>query len=595
MDPDGIGRNIMTEMHGDTNETDEECEAAMDIEIDVPELTDQQPRIMVIGVGGAGGNAIDNMIEADLTGVEFVAANTDAQALAMSSADCRIQIGVKETEGLGAGTRPEIGKAAAEEAAEDIREQISGSSMVFIAAGMGGGTGTGAAPVIARIAREEDILTVGVVTKPFHYEGRRRMKAAEAGIEELKKHVDTLIVIPNQNLFRIVNEKTPFQEAFKLADQVLHSGVACITDLLFNGGLVNLDFSDVEIVTKDMGAAIMGTGEAGGENRALIAAGDAMTNPLLDDISLKGAKGILISIVGGPDLTLTDMDQAANVIGEEIHPDATFIVGTAMDKEMEGRIRVSIVATGLRETKREEVQQPHHSIAPEQRGQHPDASMVDPRQSMRAPAVQFGKRGTTLAPEEDAEVARRIQEAPPAWQGPGNVTIEQRPPQLHAGTNLPPAESTEPASQGQQFAPAPPANGKRPLRRMPELKDLPPIAQEEIKAKRTKQYNTGVGAPKKKVGIFERLAGVGRVRKASDSAEISPEHAWPGSPPPAQPPMRSPRNEPHGHPVNKLERMSANSEQPRPNAKARNASSSQNLADGCDDVEFPEFLHRKIN
>ena len=274
----------------------------MSIKINVPDVTELKPRITVIGVGGAGGNAINNMIASGLTGVDFIAANTDAQALAMSSADHRLQMGVNLTEGLGAGSHPEIGEAAALEVIEEIKGQISGSHMVFVACGMGGGTGTGAAPVIARIAREQDILTVGVVTKPFQFEGQRRMRAAEEGIKELEKNVDTLIVIPNQNLFRIATEKTTFADAFKLADQVLHAGIACITDLILKDGLINLDFADVRAIMNGMGTAMMGTGEALGERRALHAAEEAICNPLLDNITLNGAKGVLISITGGGDL-----------------------------------------------------------------------------------------------------------------------------------------------------------------------------------------------------------------------------------------------------------------------------------------------------
>ncbi len=270
----------------------------MNIKLELPKLTDLRPRITVIGVGGAGGNAINNMIASGLDGVEFVVANTDAQALALSSAEHRIQLGVNLTEGLGAGSRPEIGQAAAEEALDDIRAQISGSHMVFVAAGMGGGTGSGAAGVIARIAKEAGVLTVGIVTKPFQFEGARRMRVAEAGITELARYVDTLIVIPNQNLFRLANERTTFAEAFVLADQVLYSGIACIVDLIVKEGLINLDFADVRTVMSGMGTAMMGTGEASGERRAIHAAEEAITNPLLDDVSLKGARGLLLSIIG---------------------------------------------------------------------------------------------------------------------------------------------------------------------------------------------------------------------------------------------------------------------------------------------------------
>ena len=319
----------------------------MNIKLELPNVADLRPRISVIGIGGAGCNAINNMIATGLEGVEFVAANTDAQALAMSSAEQQIQLGAELTEGLGAGARPEIGRGAAEEAIDEIRAQIEGCHMVFLAAGMGGGTGTGAISVIARIAREMDILTVAIVSKPFQFEGSRRMRTAEDGIKELRDQVDTLIVIPNQNLFRIANQKTTFAEAFILADQVLYSGIACIVDLIVKDGLINLDFADVKAVMKGMGSAMMGTGEATGEDRATLAAEKAIANPLLDEISLRGARGLLISIIGGPNLTLFEVDEAASRVKSEAHPDANIIVGASFEEEMENKLRVSIVAAGL--------------------------------------------------------------------------------------------------------------------------------------------------------------------------------------------------------------------------------------------------------
>ena len=301
----------------------------------------------MFGVGGAGGNAVNNMITAGLQGVDFVVANTDAQALTMSKAERIIQMGVQVTEGLGAGSQPEVGRAAAEEVIDEIRDHLTGAHMVFVTAGMGGGTGTGAAPVVARVAKELGILTVGVVTKPFHFEGERRMRFAEAGIAELQKCVDTLIIIPNQNLFRVANEKTTFADAFAMADQVLYSGVACITDLMVKEGLINLDFADVRAVMREMGKAMMGTGEASGEKRALRAAEAAISNPLIDDVSMKGARGLLISITGGKDLTLYEVDEAATRIREEVDQDANIIVGATFDESLEGIIRVSVVATGI--------------------------------------------------------------------------------------------------------------------------------------------------------------------------------------------------------------------------------------------------------
>ncbi len=306
-----------------------------------------QPRIVVFGVGGAGGNAVNNMIEAKLQGVEFIVANTDSQALERAKTDYRIQLGTETTQGLGAGARPDIGAAAAEESASEIKEALHGAHMVFVAAGMGGGTGTGAAPVVARLAREAGILTVGVVTKPFGFEGTRRMSVAEVGVENIRENVDTLIVVPNQNLFRIANERTTFADAFRMADDVLYSGVRGITDLMVMPGLINLDFADVRVIMAGMGSAMMGMGEASGEARALEAARTAIDNPLLDDVTLKGAKGVLINITGGYDMTLFEVDEAANEVRSQIDPNANIILGSAFDPEMEGTIRVSVVAAGL--------------------------------------------------------------------------------------------------------------------------------------------------------------------------------------------------------------------------------------------------------
>jgi len=312
-----------------------------------PEVDELRPRISVIGVGGAGGNAIANMMRADVQGVDFVVANTDAQALNNSESDRRIQLGLKITQGLGAGSRPEIGRAAAEESLDEIIQSLEGAHMCFIAAGMGGGTGTGAAPVIAKAARDKGILTVGVVTKPFAFEGSRRTRSADAGIAELQQHVDTLIVIPNQNLFRLANSETTFKEAFEMADEVLQQGVRGITDLMVMPGLINLDFADVRSVMSEMGKAMMGTGEADGDNRAIEAAEKAISNPLLDGVSMKGAKGVIISITGGEDMRLMEVDEAASHIKELVDPDANIIWGSAFNNDLGGKIRVSVVATGI--------------------------------------------------------------------------------------------------------------------------------------------------------------------------------------------------------------------------------------------------------
>jgi len=331
----------------------------MSIDLNLPELPVLHPRITVVGVGGAGGNAVNNMIQSNLQGVNFVVANTDAQALEKSLCDKKIQLGINLTKGLGAGALPDVGRGAAEESIDEILDHIKDSHMLFITAGMGGGTGTGAAPVIAKAAREakaavrdkvskeKKILTVGVVTKPFGFEGVRRMKIAELGLEELQKYVDTLIVIPNQNLFRIANEKTTFSDAFKLADNVLHIGIRGVTDLMVMPGLINLDFADIETVMSEMGKAMIGTGEAEGEDRAISAAEAAISNPLLDNVSMKGARGILINITGGGDMTLFEVDAAANRVREEVDENANIIFGATFDDSMEGKVRVSVLATGI--------------------------------------------------------------------------------------------------------------------------------------------------------------------------------------------------------------------------------------------------------
>ncbi|MDP5305542.1 cell division protein FtsZ [Paracoccus spongiarum] len=382
-----------------------------------------KPRITVFGVGGAGGNAVNNMIEKQLDGVEFVVANTDAQALAGSRATSRVQMGPKVTEGLGAGAKPSIGAKAAEETIEDIVDHLMGAHMCFITAGMGGGTGTGAAPIIAQAAREMGILTVGVVTKPFQFEGSKRMRQAEEGVEALQKVVDTLIIIPNQNLFRLANEKTTFTEAFAMADDVLYQGVKGVTDLMVRPGLINLDFADVRAVMDEMGKAMMGTGEAAGDNRAQEAAERAIANPLLDEISLNGAKGVLINITGGYDMTLFELDEAANVIRDKVDSDANIIVGSTLDPDMEGSIRVSVVATGIDASAAiAEVPAPRRSMAAPLT-QNPSATQKDdpaaaqqddlavPPRRMPAPAADARPAAQPAAePQFDAEMPR------PAYQ-----------------------------------------------------------------------------------------------------------------------------------------------------------------------------------
>ncbi|MBS0477243.1 MAG: cell division protein FtsZ [Proteobacteria bacterium] len=369
----------------------------MSINIGPPAVEELRPRITVIGVGGAGGNAIANMIGAGIEGVDFIVANTDAQALNNSIAEHRIQLGPDITQGLGAGSRPEVGRAAAEETLAEIDRALEGVHMCFIAAGMGGGTGTGAAPVVAKAARDKGVLTVGVVTKPFLFEGTRRMRSADAGIEELQKHVDTLIVIPNQNLFLVAKAETTFKEAFELADEVLQQGVRSITDLMVMPGLINLDFADVRSVMAEMGKAMMGTGEGNGENRALEAAEKAIANPLLDGVSMQGAKGVIISIIGGDDMKLLEVDEAANHIRELVDPNANIIWGSAFNPDLQGKIRVSVVATGIEQTAQqaEEASRPINLTAP--RG--------PVRPAMAAPAAAaeplFERAAPTPAPEPE--------------------------------------------------------------------------------------------------------------------------------------------------------------------------------------------------
>ena len=377
----------------------------MPLNLSVPELTELKPRITVIGVGGAGGNAVNNMIESQLEGVDFVVANTDAQAVGLSKAEKRIQLGVKTTQGLGAGSIPDIGRAAAEESLDEILEHVGNCHMLFVTAGMGGGTGTGAAPVIAKAAKERDILTVGVVTKPFHFEGARRMRLANSGIEELQKHVDTLLIIPNQNLFAIANERTTFHEAFAMADQVLHSGVRGITDLMVMPGLINLDFADVRTVMSEMGKPMMRTGDAEGEKRAIQAAEAAISNPLLDEQSMKGARGVLINITGSMDMTLFEVDEAANRIRAEVDPDANIIVGSTFNQDLEGKVRVSVVATGIdieeREANRPQIKINTGAIAKPWR----EPVVVDrPAAQTYAPVVNTTPRPAP-APTQQAPVA----------------------------------------------------------------------------------------------------------------------------------------------------------------------------------------------
>jgi cell division protein FtsZ len=482
----------------------------MTINLKIPDIREMKPRITVFGVGGAGGNAVNNMIAAGLQGVDFVVANTDAQALTLSKAERIVQMGTQVTEGLGAGSQPEVGRAAAEEVIDELRDHLNGAHMVFVTAGMGGGTGTGAAPVIAKIARELSILTVGVVTKPFHFEGARRMRFAEAGIVELQKVVDTLLIIPNQNLFRVANEKTTFADAFAMADQVLYSGVACITDLMVKDGLINLDFADVRAVMKEMGKAMMGTGEATGEKRALTAAEAAIANPLIDDASMKGARGLLISITGGKDLTLYEVDEAATRIREEVDQDANIIVGATFDEALEGIIRVSVVATGI------------DSAGLQRLPALPEAALKELAGKVRADARRAVDRverapapitASTTAVESAAHAAVAA-----ALMAPTSIEdVSIRPLPMKPSLFETPAE----AAQAEMPTPKtfiPPAPERTTVRtpRMPRIDELPLPAQKEIKAQRGELDDDH--PEKRRMSLMQRLASVGLGRRA-DSTE----------------------------------------------------------------------------
>ncbi len=491
----------------------------MSIEFMAPEVEELKPRISVIGCGGAGGNAVANMIANSVQGVDFIVANTDAQALNSSSAERRIQLGLKITQGLGAGSRPEIGRAATEEALEQDERALEGSHMCFIAAGMGGGTGTGAAPVIAKAARDRGILTVGVVTKPFSFEGTRRMKAAEAGIAELQKHVDTLIVIPNQNLFLIANPSTTFKEAFAMADEVLQQGVRGITDLMVMPGLINLDFADVRTVMSEMGKAMMGTGESDGENRAIEAAEKAIANPLLDGVSMKGAKGVIVSITGGEDMRLMEVDEAASHIKELVDPDANIIWGSAFNPDLEGKIRVSVVATGIEadaaseprpaqvfsfpparkaeETKTEPVAAPEPAAAP---------AASEPVAEVATPAEEAPLELADVAEDAVAETASADEEAPVTLTPPSADGADE----LVLGGEEMFAEPVE----SNPLPPAAEAPSGHSIRRgwLPTSEDEAPAAEPERPAPRI----APLGGT-----LFERMSNIARGAAKADETDAS--------------------------------------------------------------------------
>jgi cell division protein FtsZ len=591
----------------------------MALNLTPPDIHELKPRITVFGVGGAGGNAVNNMITAGLQGVDFVVANTDAQALTMSKAQRIIQMGTQVTQGLGAGSQPDVGAAAAQEVIDEIRDHLSGANMVFVTAGMGGGTGTGAAPVIAKTARELGLLTVGVVTKPFHFEGQRRMRTADAGIAELHKVVDTLLIIPNQNLFRVANEKTTFADAFAMADQVLYSGVACITDLMVKEGLINLDFADVRAVMREMGKAMMGTGEASGEKRALTAAEAAIANPLIDDSSMKGARGLLISITGGKDLTLFEVDEAATRIREEVDQDANIIVGATFDEALDGVIRVSVVATGIEHQhfSRSVVTPP--SVAASTSTQAPgggsESRLADLTARLRADNARLAERAAKLEAQTPAQVsppqrpAQNVERAalaaiaaavaPAATASAqqasyGDVTVRpiaQKPSLFpdHDATRGAKEESAIP----ENFIPPAaerPSTSRAP--RMPKFEDLPMPAQAEIRQARGESEEEH--PQKTRLSLLQRLANVGLGRRDEESEPpIAARAAGPTMPPlPERKPKRSPGEQTGSNePVSEYARRSPPQGLDSHGRPAHVAPTPQ--AD--DHLDIPAFLRRQSN
>ena len=555
----------------------------MTINLQKPDITELKPRITVFGVGGGGGNAVNNMITAGLRGVEFVVANTDAQALTMSKAERLIQLGAHVTEGLGAGSQPEVGRAAAEECIDEIVDYLSNTHMCFVTAGMGGGTGTGAAPVVARAAREKGILTVGVVTKPFHFEGQRRMKTADLGIEELQKCVDTLIVIPNQNLFRLANDKTTFADAFAMADQVLYSGVACITDLMVKEGLINLDFADVRSVMREMGKAMMGTGEASGEGRAMAAAEAAIANPLLDETSMRGAKGLLISITGGRDLTLFEVDEAATRIREEVDQDANIILGATFDEELEGVIRVSVVATGIDKTAEQIAsppvvlrQAPPKTIArPALADDARPAAVVQPqlvevpRQEPRSadPVADAIRQAELNALEMSQRSAQQ-----PKEEFRTTSKLFQAPPESEVRRVQPEPMVAQQREAVQQAAPAP--------QRMPRVEDFSPVVKAAVEAKSRPVDHENSGP----MGLLKRLTN-GLGRRDEDTAHLEPA-------PIREPKLRQPgaeaRRIPSQDPQLYAPRRGQLDEHGRLAPQARTSQED-------DQLEIPAFLRRQAN
>ncbi|HXQ82683.1 MAG TPA: cell division protein FtsZ [Xanthobacteraceae bacterium] len=569
----------------------------MTINLNIPDIRELKPRITVFGVGGAGGNAVNNMINAGLQGVDFVVANTDAQALTVSKAERVIQMGVQVTEGLGAGSQPDVGRAAAEEVIDEIRDHLSGAHMVFVTAGMGGGTGTGAAPIIAKTARDMGILTVGVVTKPFHFEGQRRMRIADGGITELQKCVDTLLIIPNQNLFRVANEKTTFADAFALADQVLYSGVACITDLMVKEGLINLDFADVRAVMREMGKAMMGTGEAEGEKRAMRAAEAAISNPLIDDASMKGARGLLISITGGRDLTLYEVDEAATRIREEVDQDANIIVGATFDESLDGMIRVSVVATGIDQAM---AQRPPVPAA--------DSRIAEVALRMRAENQRNLERIERSEPVRPAAAAPMAPVVPPASV---NASIESaakaaiaaaieevtiRPLAPKPSLFIDPAAS-EPEEEEEATAFIPPQPERLPARapRMPRIDELPVPAQNEIRARRG-ELPQDEHPEKRRMSLLQRLASVGLGRREQDEQEL-PQSQRPAAVSAPLPPAERLAGRPMPRPAEpRLEPVSEYARRSAPQGLDQHGRQSPVHNPGEEDqLDIPAFLRRQAN
>jgi cell division protein FtsZ len=567
----------------------------MAMNLQAPDIRELKPRITVFGVGGAGGNAVNNMIEAGLDGVDFVVANTDAQALALSRSSRIIQMGLQVTEGLGAGSQPEVGRAAAEEVIDEIRDHLAGAHMVFITAGMGGGTGTGAAPAIARVARDMGILTVGVVTKPFQFEGHRRMRMAEAGIGELNEAVDTLIVIPNQNLFRVANETTGFADAFGMADQVLYSGVACITDLMVRPGLINLDFADVRAVMRGMGKAMMGTGEAQGEKRALSAAQAAINNPLLDDVSMKGARGLLISITGGRDMKLYEVDEAATRIREEVDSEANIIVGATFDESLEGTVRVSVVATGIDKpvTSQAEMDETEARIA-----QVAERLKAEARLRSATPARTFAP--AQPEPVMDLRMPPSIetqrQPAPPAM--PEDIRIEAvQPRPFMAASAAEPMMPVEvaPLLDESFIPPAPERAVVRPTR-MPRIEDLPVPAQNQIAAQRGAQPAPipPHAADQKRMSLMQRLASVGFGRRDDETQEAPRQVPQLTAPQAAPQPAPAPLAPSAAH-AEYMRRPAQPVARPAQGQLDQLGRAAPNRASEEDHLEIPAFLRRQAN